>query len=83
MLLEKSAEIATEGMKRLSQIGNNTELWMCLVVKVKSDAKRTIYCIRIRGIFRETSYQFRDLNVQCAKQKVETEVFIHVLIPWK
>ena len=56
---------------------------MCLVVKVKSDAKRTIYCIRIRGIFRETSYQFRDLNVQCTKQKVEKEVFIYVLIPWK
>ena len=35
MLLEKSAEIAPERMKRLSQSGNNTELWMCLVVKVK------------------------------------------------
>ena len=32
MLLEKSAEIATEGMKRLSRSGNNTQLWMCLVV---------------------------------------------------
>ena len=42
MLLEKSAEIATEGMKRLSQSGNNAQLWTCLVVKVKSDAKRTI-----------------------------------------
>jgi len=42
VLLEKSAEIATEGMKRLSQSGNNTQLWMCLVVKVKSDAKGTI-----------------------------------------
>ena len=42
MLLEKSAEIATEGTKRLSQSGNNTQLWMCLLVKVKSDAKRTI-----------------------------------------
>ena len=31
-------EIAPEGMKRLSQIRNNTALWMCLVVKVKSDA---------------------------------------------
>ena len=42
MLLEKSEEIATEGMKRLSQGGNNTQLWMCLVVKVKSDAKKTV-----------------------------------------
>ena len=38
MLLEKSGEIAPEGMKRLSQRGNDTQLWMCLVVKVKSDA---------------------------------------------
>ena len=37
MLLEKSREIAPEGMKRLSQSGN-TQLWMYLVVKVKSDA---------------------------------------------
>ena len=38
MLLEKSGEIAPEGMKRLSQSGNHVQLWMCLVVKVKSDA---------------------------------------------
>ena len=38
MLLEESEEIAPEGMKRLSQSGNKAQLWMCLVVKVKSDA---------------------------------------------
>ena len=38
MLLEKSGEIAPEGMKRQSKTGNNTQLWVCLVVKVKSDA---------------------------------------------
>ena len=38
MLLEKSREITPEGMKRLSQSRNKTQLWMCLVVKVKSDA---------------------------------------------
>ena len=38
MLLEKSREIAPERMKRLSQSGNDTQLWMCLVVKVKSNA---------------------------------------------
>ena len=37
MLLEKSEEIAPGEMKRLSQRGNNAQLWMCLVVKVKSD----------------------------------------------
>ena len=38
MLLEKSKEIAPEGMKRLSQSGNNAPLVDVLVVKVKSDA---------------------------------------------
>ena len=37
MLLEKSREIALEGMKRQNQIANDTQLWMCLVVKVKSN----------------------------------------------
>ena len=38
MLLEKSRKIALEGMKRLSQSGHNTQIWICLVVKVKFDA---------------------------------------------
>ena len=38
MLLEISGEIVQEEMKRLSQSGNNSQLWVCLVVKVKSDA---------------------------------------------
>ena len=37
-LLEKSQEIAPDGMKRLSQNGNNAQVWVCLVAKVKSDA---------------------------------------------
>ena len=38
MLLEKSTEIDPEKMKRLSQSENDAQLWMCLVVKVKSNA---------------------------------------------
>ena len=38
MLLEKNREIATEGMKRRSQSGNNTQLLVCFVVKAKSNA---------------------------------------------
>ena len=38
MPLGKSREIAPERMKRLGQNRNNAQLWMCLVVKVKSDA---------------------------------------------
>ena len=34
----KSREIAPERMKRLGQSRNDTQLWMFLVVKVKSDA---------------------------------------------
>ena len=44
MLLEKSGEIAQEGMKRLNQSGNNAQLWMCLVVKVVWCCKEQ-YCI--------------------------------------
>ena len=37
MLLEKSGEITTERMKRGSQDKSNIQLWMCLVMEVKSD----------------------------------------------
>ena len=43
MLLEKSREIAPEGMKRLSQSGNNAQLWMSLVVEVRCCKEQ--YCI--------------------------------------
>lgn len=38
MLLEESREIAPERIKRLGQGRNDVQLWMCPVVKVKSDA---------------------------------------------
>ena len=38
MLLEKIREIVPEGTNRLSQSRNNAQLWMYLVVKIKSDA---------------------------------------------
>ena len=41
LILEKSRELALEGMKRLSQGGNNTPWWMCLVMEVKSDAVKS------------------------------------------
>ena len=41
MLPGKSREIAPKIMKRLGQSGNDgVVLWMCLVVKVNSDAVR-------------------------------------------
>ena len=41
MLLGKSPEIAPERMKRLGQSQNDAQLWMCLVVKAKSDALKS------------------------------------------
>ena len=38
MLMEKTREIVPEGMKKISQSRNNTQLWMFLVLKVKSNA---------------------------------------------
>ena len=37
-ILGKRGEIAPKRMKRLDERGNDTQLWTCLVVKVKSDA---------------------------------------------
>ena len=38
MLLEKSGETVPDGMKRGSQSGTDIQLWMYLVVNVKSSA---------------------------------------------
>ena len=42
MLLDKSGELTSERMKRWSQSENNAQLWMRLVMKVKSDAVKSI-----------------------------------------
>ena len=41
MLLGKSRELAPERMKRLSQRGNDGQLWMCLVVTVNGETVET------------------------------------------
>ena len=49
MLLGKSrAQLLTApiGIKSLGQSRNDDQLWMCLVVKVKSDSVKNKYCIR-------------------------------------
>ena len=38
MLLEKSGETSPERMKRMNQSRNDAQVWMYLMVKVKSDA---------------------------------------------
>ena len=42
MLLDKTGEITPKRMKRLGQRGNDAQLWICLVAKVKSDAVKII-----------------------------------------
>ena len=32
---------SSRGMKRLNQCGNNAQMWICLVVKVKSNAVKS------------------------------------------
>jgi len=41
MLLEISGEVTPESMKRWSQSKNNIQLWICLVMEVKSDAVKS------------------------------------------
>ena len=41
MLLEISGEITPERMKRWRQSKQNTQLWMCWVMEVKSDAVKS------------------------------------------
>ena len=41
MLLEISGEITPERMKRQSQSGNNTQLWMGLVIEARPDAVKS------------------------------------------
>ena len=41
-LPEKSGEITRERTKRRSQTENNAQVWMWLVMEVKSDAKNSI-----------------------------------------
>ena len=43
MLLGKSREIASQRMKGLGQSRSDTQLWVCLVVKVKSDAVKSSF----------------------------------------
>ena len=42
ILLEISGEITPERMRRPRQGKNNAQLWICLVVKVKSNIVRTV-----------------------------------------
>ena len=61
MLLEKSEEIAPKRKKRLGQSRNNAQLWMYLVMTIKSNAvKKKQYC---RGTWNAKSMNQGKLDV--------------------
>ena len=72
MLLEKSRQIPSEGMKRPSQTGNNIPVEDVSVVKVKSDAVKNKYCM---GIQNARSMNQGKLNVVKQEMaKVNTDI---------
>ena len=53
-LLEIRGEITPEIIKRQNQIKNNTQLWMSLVMEVKSDAVKAILHRNLEYYFHES-----------------------------
>ena len=72
MLLEISGEVTSERMKRQNQSKNNTQLWIRLMMEVKSDAVEQ-YCI---GTWNGRSMNQGKLEV--VKQEM-ARVNIHIL----
>ena len=73
-LLGESKEIAPERMKRLDQSGKDTQLWMCLVVKVKSSMLKsrditllTKVCIVKAMAFRVVMYRYERWTLKKAE----------------
>ena len=70
MLLEISGKITTERMKRRSQSKNNTELWMWLVMEVKSDAVKRQYCIGTWNVRFMNQGKLKAVKQEMARVKV-------------
>ena len=88
MILGKSGEIAPERMKRLSQKRNGTQLWMCLVLKVKSDAvmnrkikarvihRCSVGCIQHANVFcsAHSTIKIKWVNVKFTRFYIEIQI---------
>lgn len=97
MILGKSEEIAPEGMKRLSEKRNDTQLWMCLVVKVKSDALKngktkpkvihccSVGCIQHANVFcsAHSMIKIKWVNVKFRRFYIEIQISETSLKIWK
>ena len=65
MLPGKSREIAPKRMKRLGQSGNDGVVWwMCLVVKMNSDAVRNSGCFAEAVVKRYPTPKVRETQVR-------------------
>ena len=72
MLLEISGEITPERMKRQSQSKNNTQLWMRLVMEVKSDAvKSNTYCIGTWNVRSMNQGKLEVVKQEMARVKID------------
>ena len=65
MLLGKRREIGPERMKRLGQSRNDAQLWMCLVVNIKSDAVKNnvAWEPRLLGKLDKVRYEMARVNI--------------------
>ena len=70
MLLEKSRELATEGMKSLNQTRNDAHLWMCLVVKVQCCKEQ--YCIRTWNARSMNQGKLEVVKQEIAREHIDT-----------
>ena len=66
MLLEKSRGIALEKMKRLSQSGNNTQLWMWLVMAVNFWCCKEQYCTGTWNVRSMNQGKFSSVQFCCS-----------------
>ena len=75
MLLEKSREITPERVKRWSQSENTAQLWMLLVMEVKSDAVKSSLLGRKATINLDSILKSKDITLPTKVHLVKAVVF--------
>ena len=75
MLLEISGEVTPERMKRWSQSKNSTQLWMWLVMEVKSDAVKSNLLGRKAMIDLDSILKSRDITLLTKVHLVKAVIF--------
>ena len=70
MLLEISGEVTSERMKRQNQSKNNTQLWIRLMMEVKSDAVEQ-YCIGTWNVRSMNQGKLEVVKQEMARENVD------------